>query len=120
MLKQYSTRAQQTSAIQQANIFDVARKPTGEQINGEDAYYYEKSFSFPGGSKQVLSEDREAHTASMPFCATLMCPCHWQDDDSLHLLMQLVRDYIISDEEARAIFYGKKPLRGEEAPSYSH
>lgn len=99
----------------QANLFDIKRKPTGEvNQDGEATYYYEKSFSFPGGEKQVLLEDREAHSASRPFCTDLFCPCHWEDQASIRQLSQLKKDGVLTEDEARAVFYSQRQLTPQE------
>ncbi|MGH2478562.1 MAG: hypothetical protein ACRDHW_02755 [Ktedonobacteraceae bacterium] len=99
----------------QANLFDVERKFTGE-INqaGESTYYYEKSFSFPGCEKQVLLEDREAHSASCPFCPDLFCPCHWEDQAMIRHLSRIKESGILSEDEARAVFHGQRALSSQE------
>lgn len=102
----------------QRNMFDIERKFTGEIVNGEATYYYEKSFRFPGGEKEVLLEDREAHSASHPFCLDLFCPCHYEDQTTIRLLAQLVQDGAFTEAEAKAIFHGQRPLDTPETTVY--
>jgi hypothetical protein len=103
----------------QANMFDVERKFTGE-INqaGEPTYYYERSFAFPCGKKQTLLEDRELHSASRPFCVDAFCPCHYEDHEMIRFLVRLIGDGVITNDEAKAIFNGKRPLDEAEAAFY--
>lgn len=102
----------------QRNMFDIERKFTGEIANGEATYYYEKSFRFPGGEKQILIEDREAHNASRPFCVDLFCPCHYEDREMIRLLVQLVGSCVLTNDEAKAVFHGQRPLDPSEATFY--
>ena len=98
-----------------ANLFTIERKPTGEvNQDGEATYYYEKSFSFPGSEKQVLLEDREAHSASRPFCPDLFCPCHWEDQASIRQLSRLQKDGVVTEAEAKAVFNGQRQLTLQE------
>lgn len=94
----------------QANLYQIERKLTGETVNGEPTYYYEKSFCFPGGERQVLLEDREAHSATRPFCLDTFCPCHWEDQENILRLTQMVKEDMLTNAEARAIFSGQSPM----------
>lgn len=92
------------------NLCHAERKDTGEIVNGEPTYYYEKSFCLPNGEKQVLLDDREAHSASQPFCRNLYCPCHWEEQVTIRSLSHLERNGILTHDEARAVFHGQRPL----------
>jgi hypothetical protein len=92
------------------NVCSAERKSTGEIVNGEPTYYYEKSLQLPNKEKQVLLDDREAHSASQPFCKNLLCPCHFEDQETIRFIMHLQRDNVLTQEEARAIFHGQRPL----------
>lgn len=95
----------------QANLYQIERKLTGESnADGEPTYYYEKSFCFPGGERHVLLEDREAHSESRPFCSDFFCACHWEDQENILRLAQMVKEDMLTSAEAKAIFSGQCPL----------
>jgi hypothetical protein len=103
---------------QETHLFHVERKETGAVVHGEKTYYYEKSLQLPGREKQILLEDREAHSASHPFCVDLFCACHWHNVQTIRLLVQLVSTCVLTNSEAKSIFTGRRPLLVTEIAIY--
>lgn len=97
-------------------LIDAERKSTGEIVNGEATYYYERSYTL-NGQKKVLLEDREAHSATRPFCSNQLCPCHYEDlaQATILLLSSLVKSGTLTSDQANAVFHGDLPLPQLEA-----